>query len=69
MDTRHKAIMASRFVLSTLKPMQGIVMDTIGPLIISKQFKFILVITDTSTRYVELYPTKDVTASSATDAL
>ena len=64
MDTRHKSIRASRFVLSKLKPMQRMAMETIGPLIISKQF--ILVIIDTFTRYVELYPTKDVTASAAT---
>jgi len=40
MDTRHKAIRASRFVLSALKPMQRIAVD--GPLTISKEFKFIL---------------------------
>jgi hypothetical protein len=40
--------------------MQRIAMDTIGPLDIAKQFKYILVIIDTFTRYVELYPTKDV---------
>ena len=44
-------------------------MDAIGPLIISKLLKFILVIIETFTRYVEFYPTKDVIASAATDAL
>ena len=68
MDTRHKAIRASRFVLLTLKPMQHIALDMIGILPISKQFKFILVIIDTFTRYAELYPTKYVTAV-ATDVL
>ena len=47
-DTRHKAVRASRFVLSTLKPM-CITMDTIGQLNIAKQFKYILVIIDTFT--------------------
>ena len=69
MNTRHKTIRASRFVLSTLKPMHRIAMDTIGPLDIAKQFQYILVIIDTFTRYVELYPTKDVSADDATDAL
>ena len=68
-DIRHKAIRESRVILSILKPMQRIAMDTIGPQIISKQFEFILVIIDTFKRYVELYPITDVTASAATDAL
>ena len=42
---------------------------TIGPLSIAKQFKYILVIIDTFTRYVELFPSKDVSADAATDAL
>ena len=49
--------------------MQRIALDTIRPLPIAKQFKFILVVIDTFTRYVELYPTKDVTANAVTDAL
>jgi len=69
MNTRHKAIRASRFVFSTLKPMQRIAIDTIGPLDIANQFKYILMIIETFTRYVELYPTKDVSADAATDAL
>ena len=44
MDTRHKVIWASGFVLSALKPMKRIAMDTIGPVVISIQF--ILVIID-----------------------
>ena len=58
MDTRHKAIRASRFVLLTLKPMQHIALDMIGILPISKQFKFILVIIDTFTRYMVAVPDK-----------
>jgi len=49
--------------------MQRIAMDTIRPLDIAKQFRCILVIIGTFTRYVELYPTKDVSADAATDAL
>ena len=66
MDTRHKAIWASRFVLSTLQTMRHIAPDTIGPLEISHQFRYILVI---FTRYVERFPTKNVTAEEATYAL
>ena len=46
--------------------MQRIALDTIGPLPIAKQFKFILVVIDTFTRYVELYSTKDVTTKADT---
>jgi hypothetical protein len=60
---RHKAMRASRFVLLTLKPMQRIAMDTIGPMEIFKKFRYILVIIDTFTRYVELFPTKYITAT------
>ena len=69
MATRHKEMRASRFVLSRLQPMRRIALDTIGPLEISHQFRYILVIIDTFTRYVELFPTKNVTAEEATDAL
>ena len=48
--------------------MQHISLDMVGPLPIAKQFKFILVIIYTFTRYVELYSTKDVTAGTATHA-
>ena len=69
METRYKAIRASRFVLSTLQPMRRIALDTIDPLEVSYQFRYILVIIDTFTRYVELLPTKNVTGEEATDAL
>ena len=69
MEVRHKSIRASHFVLSTLKPMQRIALDTIGPMDISTDFRYIIVIIDTFTRYVELFPTYDVTAAAATDAL
>jgi len=59
MDTWHKVTRVSIFFLSTLKPMQCIALDTIGSLNIAKQFKYIPVIIDTLTRYVELYLTKD----------
>ena len=69
MEVRHKSIRASHFVLSTLQPMQRIALDTIGPMDISKDFRYIIVIIDTFIRYVELFPALDVTAAAATDTL
>ena len=60
MDTRHKTIRASRFVLSTLKPMERISIDTIGPLPADMGLKYIIVIIDTFTRCVELFPKQEV---------
>ena len=49
--------------------MQRIALDTIGPMDICKDFRFIIVVIDTFTRYVELFPAYDVTEAAATDAL
>ena len=58
----------TRFVLSTLKPMERISIDTIGPLPLSDMgIKYIIVIVDTFTRNVELFP-KQVMAMAAADA-
>ena len=51
MDVRHKSIRASQFVLSTLKPMQRIALDTIGPMDISKDLRDIIVVIDTFTSF------------------
>ena len=69
MDVRKQVIHASRFVLSALKPMERIAIDTIGPLDDDMGFKYIVVIIDTFTRYIELFPKQDVTAMAAADAL
>ena len=69
MDARHETIRASRFVLSTLKPMERIAIDTIGPLPNAMGFEYIIVIIDSFTRYVELFPKQEVTAIDAADAL
>jgi len=69
MNTRHKTIRASRFVLSTLKPMERISIDTIGPLPADMGLKYIIVIIDTFTRYVELFPKQEVAAIADADAL
>jgi len=60
---------AFRHVLSTLKPMQRIALDTIRPMDIAIAFRYIIVVFETFTRYVELFPANDVTAAAATDAL
>ena len=69
MDTRHKNTRASQFVLSTLKPVERISIDTIGPLPADMGLKCIIVVIDTFTRYVELFPKQEVTAIATADAL
>jgi len=69
MDARHKTIRASRLVLSNLKPMERISIDTIGPPPSDMGIKYFIVIIDTFTRYVELFPKQEVTAMAAADAL
>ena len=49
--------------------MQRIALDTIGPMEISKDFRCIIFIIDTFTRYIELFPAYNVTAAAVTDAL
>jgi len=52
---------------SFIQPSRHKALDTTGPLEISHQFRCILVIIDTFTRYVEFFLAKNVTAESATD--
>jgi transposase InsO family protein len=49
--------------------MQRIAMDTIGPFPEVTTFKFIIVLIDTFTRFVELFPSQTVSATSAANAL
>ena len=63
MDTRHKTIRVSWFVLSTLKPIERISTDTTGPLPSDMGLKYTIV-----TRYGELFPKQEITAISAADA-
>ena len=55
-------------MLSTLKPMERISINTIGPLPSDMGIKYIIFI-DTFTRYVELFPKQEVTAIATADAL
>jgi hypothetical protein len=61
MSRRYQIIRASRIVVSTLRPMQWIAMDTIGQLPELMTFKFIIVF--------ELFPANTVCAISAAKAL
>ena len=49
--------------------MERISIDTIGPLPSDLGIKYIIVIIDTFSRYVELFPKQEVTAMAAADAL
>jgi len=63
-------ILTKGFVTSKLTPMQQLAIDTIGPLPVDTQGnQFIIVIIDSFTRFVELYPTKTADALSAATAL
>jgi hypothetical protein len=56
--------------LASSRPGQRIAVDTIGPLPESTDgFKYIIVIIDCFSRWVDVYPTKDTTAASAADVL
>jgi hypothetical protein len=63
-------IQTSPFVTSTYQPMQQLNIDVIGPLPIStKGYCHIMVIIDTFTRFVELYPLPDTSAIEAANAI
>ncbi len=64
------AIKASRFILSSLRPMVQISMDTIRPLPQDEKGNiYIIVLIDNFTRYLELLAAKDVKAETAARAL
>lgn len=63
-------IRASRYVLASLEPMVKISMDTIGPLPADARGNtYIITLIDNFSRYLELYPSQDVSAISAARAL
>ena len=66
----HLAIKAHPFTTASYLPMEILNIDTIGPLTEDEEGnKYILVIIDCFTRWVELYPTKDTSAKAAALAL
>ena len=63
-------IRSTPFTLSHSKPMHTLAVDTIGPLPEDeKGNKFIIVIIDEFSRFLEIYAAPDATAASAADAL
>jgi hypothetical protein len=60
------SVTASKFYLSTLKPMECVSIDTIGPLEVDDRGnQHIITMIDNFTRWVELYPAPDTSAVSA----
>ena len=58
------------FTTSTYEPMYKLNIDTIGPLDVSIHgYQYILVIIDTFSRYITLWPTRSTTANEAADAI
>jgi len=70
MSQLKPVITASRYMLSSFQPMQQLAMDFIEALPTTQQgFNSILVIIDTYSRFVELYPCQGTTADAACNAI
>lgn len=67
---RQLPVAASLHTTAVEQPFTNISVDTVGPLPAdSDGNKYIIVMVDSFTRFVELWPSKDATAASAADAL
>ena len=63
-------IFTHRYTLASYSPMERLAIDSIGPLPKSDEgYTHILTVVDCFTRWIELYPIKDVTADLAIKAL
>jgi hypothetical protein len=70
LSTLHVPIQARAFTTATYEPHQRLNVDTIGPLPSDADGNcYILVLIDTFTRWIELYPIKTVTALDAAKVL
>jgi hypothetical protein len=70
MSALRVPILTSPYCTSSLMPMQRLNIDTIGPLPMSSHgHQYIMVVIDTFTRYVELYPTYGVNGVEAVEAI
>jgi hypothetical protein len=66
----HLAIRTHPFTCAAYYPFEVIALDHIGPLIIDeKGHQYVLVIIDAFSRWVELYPTKGVTADETPERI
>jgi transposase InsO family protein len=64
------AVQATRFTLASYAPMTKISMDTIGPMEPDEKGNtYIITLIDNFSRYLGLYPARDVSAKAAADAL
>jgi mRNA-degrading endonuclease RelE of RelBE toxin-antitoxin system len=65
-----KAIVTSRYTTSAHRPMERVSMDTIGPFgKTEKDYRYVVVIIDCFSRFVDLYPVKSTTGEEAAEAL
>ena len=63
MSRAHLAIRTHPFTCAAYYPFEVLALDHIGPLVINeKGHQYVLVLIDAFSRWVELYPTKGVTA-------
>ena len=74
MSTLKPKINIKPFTLASYQPMQRICIDTIGPITVNDEKdndtpKYVIVIIDAFSRYVNLYAAKDTTAMAALSAL
>ncbi len=69
MSRAHLAIRTHPFTCATYNPFEVISLDHIGPLVIDENgHQYVLVLIDAFSRWVELYPTKGVTADETGNA-
>ena len=70
MSRLKRVINVPRYVVTTVNPMQRIAVDTVGPFEKdSEGYEYVLVITDSFTRWTELVPMRNKTAKSAARAI
>ena len=70
MAERNPIVITKPFVVNSLRPMEALHVDTIGPIEVEGcEYKYVLVVMDAFTRFVELFPTKTVEANEAASCL
>ena len=70
MSRLKRVINVPRFVVTKINPMQRIAVDTVGPFEKDENgYVYVLVITDSFTRWTELIPMRNKSAESALKAI